>query len=654
MRTLALLFFIFSYLNIYAQNDPIKWGKISPEELAMTEYEFDADAEAVVLCDYGIIKTVEKENGGFQYQFNRIRRVKILKESGLDRGNVFIPYQHYDAFQKLRNIRAQVFLPDGSKQSVPKKEIYNEVKSKYWSSKNFSIPNLQVGSVFEYHYEIISDGLTHLTDWYFQEDIPIAHSELKITIAKYFEYIFLLNGYELTNASRELNASEYGSSLKIVKATNPFILKNIPAIEEEKFITCMDDYRLGIRFQLSKIHYPDGRKEAFLETWEDAAREIKEHRYLGQQYLNSKNSKKLLAAAKPYIDQAETESEKIKAACDFLQKNLSSSGYYGDFASDQLDRLYEKKEVSSGEMNLMLMALLKAYGFEVYPLLVSTRAHGKMIPNYPIIDQFNHLMVYTVAEGKEVILDLGSSYRPPNIPRSNALNSIGWLVNGAASKWIDINPTLSKQTIMVNAKINEEGILEANIKGKYTAYDAVDERYDMDNVEEGDNHWQERLNEQFPEAKVSNFEAHNEDDVDKDFMDQFDCTIPEAMQESGGLLYLQPILYSDHSENPLKLKNRFYPIDMTYPTREQYIFNFTMPEGYEIESLPEPINITIHEKGASFFYQHSLVGDKLQVSTKLQLNKLSYSPFEYQNLKAFFDQVFEKLQEPILLKKTGN
>ncbi len=653
MRTLALFLFLFSNLTIHAQNDPIKWGKVSPEELAMSDYELDPDADAVVLCDYGIIKMVEKENGGFQYQFNRIRRVKILKESGLNRGDIIIPYQHYNAFHKLRNIRAQVFAPDGSKQSVSRKDIFNEVKNKYWSSKNFTMPNLQVGSVFEYHYEIISDGLTHLTDWYFQEDIPIAHSELKITIAKYFEYIFLLNGYELTNASQELKASEYGSSLKIIKATNPFILQDIPAIEEEKFITCMDDYRLGIRFQLSKIHYPDGRKEAILDTWEGAAKEIEEHRYIGQQYRNIKNHKKLLAAAKPYIDAEETESAKVKAACDFLQSNLTFSGYYGDIANNHLDKLFEKKEVNSGEMNLMLMALLNAYNIQVYPLLVSTRSHGKMIPSYPIIDQFNHLMVYAVIEGEETILDLGSSYRPPNIPRTKALNSIGWLVNGAASKWIDINPPLSKQTIMVDAKLNETGILEANIQGRYTAYDAVNERYALDN-EETDNHWQERLNEQFPEAQVSNFTARNEDDVDKAFMDQFDCTIPEAIQASGDLLYLTPILYSDYTENPLKLEKRFYPIDINYPTREQYIFNFTMPEGYTVESIPEPLNMAIHEKGATFFYQHSLIGNKLQISTKLQLNKLSYSPFEHANLKEFFDRVFEKLQEPILLKKTSH
>ena len=650
MKLLPFLFILFPLTN-FAQNDPIKWGKIADEELQMNDYEYDQDADAVILCDYGNIRIVENENGGFKYQFNRHRRIKILKESGLERGDIFIPYQHHEGFERLGNIRAQVFLPNGDKQAIRKKEIFNEVKNKYWSSKNFSIPNLQVGSVFEYHYEVTSEGLTHLTDWYFQEDIPIIHSELKITIPKYFEYIFLLSGYELTNASKSLNASEYGSSLKIISASNPFILKDVPAIKEESFITCMDDYRLGIRFQLNTIYHPDGRVEPVLNTWEEAAKEIEDNRYLGQQYKNTKNHKKLLASAQPYMDQAETEMEKVNAACEFLQNNLKSSGFYSDFATDILDRIFEKKEVNSGEINLMLMALLKANNIAVYPLLVSTRQHGKMIPNHPVIDQFNHLMVYALIEGKETILDLGSNYRSVKLPRQDALNSIGWLVNGADSRWIEIKAPTSKQTIMVTSNRNEDGALEGNIQGKYSSYDAITERYAIDHKEE-DNHWQKRLNEQFPEAEVRNFEATNLEDLDKDFSDKFDFTIPDAIQESGDLLYIQPVLYADLSENPLKLKQRFYPIDIPYPSKEQYIFNFTIPEGYEIESLPEALSITIYEKGAIYHYVAKVTGKQLQVSSKLQLNRLSYSPFEYASLKAFFDQVVEKMQEPVLLKKT--
>lgn len=646
---LSILFVILINFALSGQDIPVKWGKISTDDLNSTSYELDPDAEAVVLCDYGNLTLIETDRGHL-YRLNRTRRIKILKESGLERGNIFINFYHAEGYEKLRNVQAQVFLPDGKKLSIKKSDIFTEKKSEYVSSKNFSIPSLQVGSVFEYRYELTSQNLTSLTDWYFQEDIPIVHSQLDVTIPEYFEYLFIFNGYELTSAPMNLKASDYGSSLKVVSMKNPFILKDIPAITEERFITSMDDYRLGIRFQLNKIHRPDGFIEPVLESWPEVVKEIEEHRYIGKQYLNTRNCKKLIASAAPQLANVKDDKELIVAASTFLRSNLKFDGYRGFVASDVLDRLFEKGEVDSGEMNLMLMALLHDKGIPVYPLLVSTRDHGKMITKYPIIDQFNHLMIYAVVDGKETILDLGSPHRSIYIPRTSALNKVGFLVNGENSKWIEINAPQSNRILMAKATLNEEGILQGDIKGKYSHYEATSERYNYDEDTKGE-YWQKRLSEFYPDASIDSFKVKNESDVLKDFWDEFSFTVPDAIQESGDLLYLSPILFSEYFENPFKQENRFYPIDINYPQKEQYIFYFTIPEGYVVESLPEAINIVLLDRSATYNYDIKVKDNQLNLVSVLQLKQLSYSPYEYKNIKTFFDQLVEKMKEPIVLKK---
>ncbi|HBO74555.1 MAG TPA: hypothetical protein DD653_07700 [Marinilabiliales bacterium] len=39
--------------NAFASKEPIKFGKVSKEELEMSIYSKDSSAPAVILCDYG-------------------------------------------------------------------------------------------------------------------------------------------------------------------------------------------------------------------------------------------------------------------------------------------------------------------------------------------------------------------------------------------------------------------------------------------------------------------------------------------------------------------------------------------------------------------------------------------------------------------------
>jgi hypothetical protein len=81
-QILAISFLFFSFIT-YA-NPPIKFGKVSEEELLMTVYEHDSSAPAVVLCDYGFFNLRD-------YMFTRIVRIKILNKEGLYLANDIYP-----------------------------------------------------------------------------------------------------------------------------------------------------------------------------------------------------------------------------------------------------------------------------------------------------------------------------------------------------------------------------------------------------------------------------------------------------------------------------------------------------------------------------------------------------------------------------------
>ena len=143
--SLVLIVTLFS-IAAFSQEMNMKFGKIPKEELAMTTYDLDSSAAAVILGDYGYLEIVFL-NEDIGYRFTRHRRIKILNRAGFEKGNISIPYYSKGRQEKVNSIKVRVFAPDGTKSEVAKSEIFDEEVNKYWSRKRFTCPNLQVGSV---------------------------------------------------------------------------------------------------------------------------------------------------------------------------------------------------------------------------------------------------------------------------------------------------------------------------------------------------------------------------------------------------------------------------------------------------------------------------------------------------------------------------
>ncbi|MEZ4980509.1 MAG: hypothetical protein R2769_02765 [Saprospiraceae bacterium] len=67
---------LFAALSSRAQKDPIKWGKVPDEDLKMTSYEADPEAEAVILCNFGSLKFNFGPSGA-QYFLTVHKRISI-------------------------------------------------------------------------------------------------------------------------------------------------------------------------------------------------------------------------------------------------------------------------------------------------------------------------------------------------------------------------------------------------------------------------------------------------------------------------------------------------------------------------------------------------------------------------------------------------
>jgi hypothetical protein len=69
----------------------MKFGKPTKEEMQMTTYETDPEADAVVLCRLTDVEYIIQENG-YLVDYREKCRIKVLKPAGIRYAKVVVPY----------------------------------------------------------------------------------------------------------------------------------------------------------------------------------------------------------------------------------------------------------------------------------------------------------------------------------------------------------------------------------------------------------------------------------------------------------------------------------------------------------------------------------------------------------------------------------
>lgn len=657
MRHFVLLgiCFLFCCNAISAQKTALKWGKIPVEDLKMKSYSADPEAEAVILDDHGLIQ-VEFVGDDVRYRYQRHCRIKILKKTAFDRANIRIPYYSVKRNpEKITFLKAQTFSSEGEKTVVKNRNIVDNNINSSWSAKEFTFPDVEEGSILEYRYEIVSGRIVELRDWYFQEDIPVRLSELQVAIPNWFTYVYLFQGAgnvqkeEVDEKTIDVRGNPY---TKI--QSNIYRMENAPAIKREAYITNMDDYRARLRFQLKEINYPDGGKRPYLTNWDQLTKDLLSDPHFGKQFSKQKHYDNLInPTTEAIINSSDSEKDKAMQLAQYLNQEVSWNQVYSPFVPRSLNVAFKQKKANSGEFNLMLLALLREAKIAADPLLVSTRSNGKVVQLYPIIDQFNHVMIQAQLDGKTTILDASDqSLRPIDLPRIDALNEIGWLINEEQAHWVDIKSELSADVFMADLVLHSDGTLKGKLESNFKGYGGFKQRMIAQEFPNGEK-WTTQLTQQYPDIQLDSFMVDNMEALSKPFRHTVNCSLPASKEQSADLLYVKPVLFSNFQRNPLQASSRNYPVEIPYPFREIFILNLQIPDGYVVEKLPEPIHLTTPGNGGQLKYFISQQGNIIQVSSKIQIKKLKYLPAEYPDIQQLFKQIAEKLQEQIVLKKNN-
>ncbi|GGZ34765.1 hypothetical protein GCM10007049_30200 [Echinicola pacifica] len=635
-----LLVFLGQTLSFNAFSQDFKMGKYSEEDKSLTSCSFEPDAGAMVLSESGI------SYFSTQNLITEIhRRIKIFDAAkAKDQADVSIKFYAGEDRNNttFSNLKAQVMNVEDGKEvitKIPKSDIYETDLGDGYREVVFSFPEFKNGSILEYEYKLYAKAITYLNGWTFQNSIPTLYSTYSIDIPEHLDYRFLGQGGNFVRANMN-QENKYG--------TSSWTLEKLRSFREEPYMHNYVDYLDKVQFQLAgyKDFSNQGYYTSVLTTWQKLADEIFEIDVFNSYYRNSGSYKDM----EEMKFEGETPQERAEAIYTYVQDKYTLNDERGFLPDKKLKDVLSSKVGGSTELNLLLLALLRANNIEAYAMLISTRGNGRsQLVQFPFVSQFNDLILSIKIDDKDYYLDLSEEDMPFGYLPLDCHVKGGLLLDQKVSDLFSVDlPHASGTKQMIKIQVDGDSLRFDEVV-RFEDYDGINfllkqsksEKPESDWIKLSDNTRMKEYTQEVSRKKVIRAETK--------------FKLSQGVDQGSDFLLIKPISNPRFIENPFKVDERNFPIDFNYTFADTYIANIAIPEGYVLDDFPEQTAMVLPGEMARFLYspKQSPDGKSIQVTVSFSLNTKIVSEEYYTELKSFIEFYVKKLQEPVVLKKTS-
>ncbi|PIQ22753.1 MAG: transglutaminase, partial [Cytophagales bacterium CG18_big_fil_WC_8_21_14_2_50_42_9] len=336
------------------------------------------------------------------------------------------------------------------------------------------MPNVKEGSVIEFSYRVQSVFFFNLRDWTFQQTIPVLWSEYTTIIPEYFHYKKLAQGYErfLVSEEKPMNVN-LGAGISSSSGTEyHWVLKDVPAIRREPYMTSINNYVSKIEFELGSFTVPGQVYETYNNSWGKVCSNLMTSERFGTQLSRTGFVKETIA---PLISNAKEPEKQMAAIYEYVKDNITYNNREHLYAENNLRKVLDTKAGSSAEINLLLIAMLKEAGLEANPVILSTRENGYVgSTSFPNISKFDYVIGHVKIGEKEYLLDATEPLALPNILPVKCLNGQGLLVNTQEARWVSLVPgAKASHTYQSFLTIGSDNSLKGKIETTSDGYTAL-------------------------------------------------------------------------------------------------------------------------------------------------------------------------------------
>jgi len=645
-RLFIIICFFFQLVNSQNNTTPV-FGEPSAEELKMTSYPEDPNANAVILYESGDY-SFETTNRQIRLIKRVYRKIKILTTEGKNQATVTIPlYKTKNTKENLTRLRAITHNQE-SKVYLLEENIFTRNVSEKWNEVVFTYPNVHPGSVLELEYTIETPFFFNLEGWEFQSNIPTVYSQFNAEIPGYYRYNRILKGsqkLDINEASIKQNCFYPVSDTRYVADCEilSYAMENIPAFEKEAYMLSENNYKSKIEFQLEEATLLNGTKEYYTKDWKAVDKEFKSNKNIGAQSRKNNFFKNQLPLE---IVEIKNQLDRAKAIYSFIQNHFSWNGKYGIFQEANVKKAFDERSGSISEINLALINALQIANIDANIGLLSTRENGIPTKNYAVISDFNYLITHITIDGNEYFLDASDKFTPFGIVPFHCLNNDVRIMDfKKGSYWRVIKPEANNVSFVnIHLSVNENNILSGNIREIYSGYNALSKRKEIDNIGL-ENYLMEKASV-FNLFEITSHNINNKDSLHIPIQEDFSIVFNTQLTQKN---FLNPFLIKWFPNNPFRLENRIYPVDFGFPRKFTYILTLDLKDSFQIIDLPDNKLIKLIDDEIEVGIIFSKNNNILQIKFHINLNTHYFNPEDYIDLKDIFNSITDLQNNSLII-----
>jgi hypothetical protein len=644
-------------------------GKVTPTDFKLPATPIiDSNTHAVVLSDEGEVHFIGNKRDWFSYVYTRQTKIMILDKTAFGLATVEVDLRNVqDHADVLGSVIASTYNIENGQlvdTKLDPKDIFFTKLNKYYKTAKFSLPGVKEGSIVEYTYTVTSEYSDYMPSWTFQgEKVPCLSSEYKVEIPETMSFVVLRQGfhgyavdkggagYQSYNVTQQLDDARGGMSndpllVSVGTVKHDWIMKNIPPFGNERFLSTPENYMDKLSFQLAATRVNDHESFAHNTTWAKATEELLTDHRFGVPLTEEESWVSQLSDKIPISNDA---LEQAKAIYYYVSKHFACTDHSYMYIETSLKDVIRNNSGCVGDINLLLVALLRKRGMQADPVVLSTREHGFNLASYPVLDRLNYVVVRLSLGGKLYYLDAAHPQLAFGQLAGDCYNGHARVISSRDSAsvyfWADsLKESKVTMVLLSGAEKGLEGTLQSTLgpEESYQLRQQISEHSEQQYFKDIQTSYGE-------DADISNGGIDSLNRLEDPVKVHYDFVLKQTAGAS--VLYLNPMMGDGWRENPFKAADRKYPVEMPYVMDQTYVLSMDIPEGYVVDELPKSAKVALNGDQGYFEYLIQQQGDRIQMRCRVLLNKAVFQPEDYGSLRDFFAFIVKKENEQIVLKK---
>jgi len=617
------------------------WLPISPEELKMTSVPEAPGSPAVYL--YRQVDRNDQESHEYNYV-----RIKILTEEGRKYADVEIPF--FKESGDIRNIKARTIRPDGTIAGFDGK-IYEKtiVKARglKYLAKTFTLPDVQVGSIIEYHYMKSWDQYIYFktSQWLISDELFTKSA--RFSLKELSDYAIRWSWPTGLPAGTSPPKNEHG----LIHLET----QNVPAFQIEDYMPPENEIKYRVEF----IYTQENDEKDPEKFWR------KEGKKYNDRVENFAGKRKAMEQALAQIvspnDPPETKLQKIYARVQQI-RNLS----YEAEKTQQEEKRAKQKDTNNvedvwkhgygdgREIDWLYLALVRAAGMEAYPVLISRRNEYFFNPGVMNPNELNDNVVLVKLNGKDVYCDPGTKFTPLGLLPWSETAVKGLRLDKDGGSWVTTSlpqSSVSRIERKADLRLRDDGTLEGKLTIAFSGLEALYRRIEQRNEDEASRKkfLEDQVREYIPvgvDVELTN-KPDWESSTEK-MVAEYDLKVPGWASGAGRRALLPVGLFSATEKHLFDHANRVHPIYFYYPSAKIDDVTIDLPLGWQVSSLPPVQNLDA--KAALYNLKVENNKGTLHLTRRLNMDLLMVEVKLYPALRNFFQVVRTGDEQQIVLQ----